>query len=151
MSRLAIFAALTAAGCGGGPEPEQTTLLATNVPWTQLRYTQTFNAGASCWRIFGGQATGNLQPFNASAGDVVVSPYRMGGGTVNAYDGTTSRCDNSATNFWHALSCCGHYATVVQRRASSAPAGLATHAGCVDINISGRGTTSWQYYDIYVR
>jgi hypothetical protein len=139
----------TVTGCG--PLANDVTLIADSIPWTRVRFYESFYNYASCWGIFGGtygtSSSPNLLPFDAAI-DTIYNQYNMGGSQA-AFDGTDVRCDNTSQNFWHDGNGSGpsHDATVILRRnVASSPAGLSTGVGCIY-----QANLSWTYQNIWVR
>ena len=136
-------------GCGSDdPGTEHDVRITDKVPWTQVRFRQTFTGRASCWTIFEGE---NLRPFD-DAVDVIRDEVQMGGDTGSAFDGDTRRCDLDAANFWEQKAGTTKQAVVVLRRQDAgAPAGLRTHADCVDRAEGTDSPTTFTYDQLYVR
>jgi hypothetical protein len=131
-------------------------MLAKGVSWTRLRAKQIFAGAADCWTIFGGvdpkyPLPHGIIPFEPGK-DVARDAVRMGGDAGDGFAGATRRCDLQPDNFWnHTTGTAERSVTVILRRQSGAPAGLATLASCLD---EGPGTTSptwWEYRDVYVQ
>jgi hypothetical protein len=134
--------------CGGSES--HLVLFRDVVSWTEIRANYSMSGSASCWSIFGDTTyTNGMAPnlFSFEAGvDTIRNELRMGGSNGDAFDGTTNRCNDETTNFWHFHNGFGiRRAQVLLRRLPTAMlAGLATGVGCTQSN-------SWRYSDIYLR
>lgn len=161
---LVVRAWANAQGCTG-PDDNVSLVTFTERPaWKQIRAHFTFAGGTSCWWIFGrvnpdvvGQVDGqvivpNLIPFDLAT-DVIRDQVRMGGAAGDAFDGVSYRCDNDATNFWHAnRGPAQRSATaILNRNNQPGPAGLATTTSCTDFAPGTSSPTWWEYRDISVR
>ncbi|MFO0664154.1 MAG: fibrinogen-like YCDxxxxGGGW domain-containing protein [Polyangiaceae bacterium] len=138
----------TANGCGQPQVSNQRFQVADKPAWTRIRLKQSFMGTAGCWEIWGAYKTPeydpNLIPFDASR-DVIRDAFRMGGNGVDAFGGKTSRCDDSADNFWSSSAKVRSATVILRRRLGGGASGLATHAEC------GDGQVAWEYSDIYVK
>lgn len=153
-----------AAGCGvTGQDPAYSVVLRDELKWTHLRARYVFAGSASCWWLFGSAngeqpvfaSDANLLPFESSV-DTATETVRMGGSAGDAFNGVPSRCGDGepGTNFWDPVNGTALRSALVtlRRSSSSAPAGLATIAGCLPPATAGTSSpTYWEYREIYVR
>lgn len=142
----------TSRGCGDAKGGAASTTHIAG-PWTKIRFTQEFSGRASCWAIFGatlggshsvGIPSSNLEPVDDAAGDKVWLQDMDDEKVIT----TSTRCDNTADNFWHSNSGgAGAAKTTVELRRSDmeAEAGLSTYTSCISV-----GPTNWTYYDIWI-
>lgn len=143
-------------GCATGAEQARDlTLLAPNVPWTRIRYVQSFYGKAACWTIAGGKDNEFPLPHHLLAldrnVDTVRDQVRMGGSAGDTFNGETLVCDQNSDNFWF-FGNAVRSATFIQRRDNSGePAGLGSVVDCGDVGPGATSPLYWEYSQMFVR
>ncbi len=135
-----------------------TLYLKDTVPWSLIRSTWSMSGNGYCWSIFGDNnevpVPLNLVPLSY-VNDVIRSQSRMGPNNQDAFDGVTSRCSDSTSNFWSTTthSNLTRSAEVILRRASSTKvAGLGLAVSCSNYVAAVTGSRpSWRFSDIWIK
>lgn len=119
-------------GCGSGPRSDHRIVVRDVIPWTRIRFRQSFAGRASCWHVFGfsedtSLLDANLLPFSKTT-DTIRDQVR------------------SPANFWSFGEAELRAATVIlRRREPTAPAALVTGADCGSFGAGTASPTFWEY------
>lgn len=154
--RLVIRVYANLFGCQTNAEQSRDlTLLAPNVPWTRVRYVQSFYGKVACWTIAGGRDNEFPQPHHLLALDrsidVVRDQVRMGGSTGDSFNGAILVCNDASTNFWFFGNAVRSATFILRRDSSDDPAGLSTVVDCGDVAEGTKSPLYWEYSAIFVR
>jgi hypothetical protein len=150
---LVMTVSPTAEFCGGSADavPSHAVTFTDLIPWQEIRARYRFTGQAACWSIFGDRTMlptdldPETYPFDPTI-DLIRDEVHMGGAAGDAFDGQTSRCDDSENNFWNVGTADRSAVVRLRRRPVAAAAGLTTSADCIVV-----GPSSWAYSEIYVR